>query len=589
MTRAKQFAVLSLVLLWSAAPTEAATKVFLLGGQSNMAGHQTGLPTTSPYNTALPDIQFWNYANNGWIDLQPGLGETTNDIGPEIGFGHTLADLFPDDDIYLIKHGASGTDLAVDWNPNGTGPQYNTFESRVNAALANLTGAGLAPEIAGMIWMQGESDANNAAYGAAYEANLTNFINTVRSDFSTPDMPFVVGRITDLTSYGFPAVAEVRTAQETVPATVGNASWIDTDDIALNPAAPGHYSMSGQITLGTRFANEITGNGGNGNNNGGTGDDGTVKPGTSAATFDVNSGSVGTNQNTVGWRFGVSETVTVTRLGCLNGVVTTGDSQAGVAHGVGIYDEATGELVAAATVTNGAAGGTDQWSWTNLATPLTLTAGNAYRIATHPNGDTWTFNNANHEVGSEILIGTDLAPGAALEDVPGSRVAAYAPGNTLQYPSELLWDVSVIGDGIFGANFQYESGTISGTRGVHATGTLSSGTAAPTLPGDNLILQGSDTLSGSYSGGSAPATWGAQPEDMNNGSMTPSDAAVDTLMAWDNVTGDFGWIVLRTRYGNEHTRLRYHGHSLLRRVERRARQPGRRNQIRPRRRYHRRR
>ena len=55
-----------------------------------------------------------------------------------------------------------------------------------------------------MIWMQGESDANNSAYAAAYEANLTNLITAVRSDFSTPDMPFVVGRITDLSIYGFP-------------------------------------------------------------------------------------------------------------------------------------------------------------------------------------------------------------------------------------------------------------------------------------------------------------------------------------------------------------------------------------------------
>ena len=105
--------------------------------------------------------------------------------------------------------------------------------------------------------MQGESDAYNATYGAAYEANLTNLINTVRSDFATPSMPFVVGRITDLSVYGFPAVPEVRTAQETVPGVVGNASWIDTDDIEQVPTAPGHYNAAGQIVLGTRFANEL--------------------------------------------------------------------------------------------------------------------------------------------------------------------------------------------------------------------------------------------------------------------------------------------------------------------------------------------
>ena len=75
-----------------------------------------------------------------------------------------------------------------------------------------------------------------------------------------------------------------------------------------------------------------------------------------------------------------------------------------------------------------------------------------------------------------------------------------------------------------------------------ATGTYITGTAAPTLPADNLILQGSDTLSGSFSGGATPATWGAQlPDGMNNGVMT--DADVLPLLAWDGVMDNFGWAV----------------------------------------------
>ena len=174
-----------------------------------------------------------------------------------------------------------------------------------------------------------------------------------------------------------------------------------------------------------------------------------------ATDFDANSGTTASNANTIGWRFGVSEDIEVTQLGCLNGVVTGGSARAGVAHNVGIYSETTQALLASAVVTNGAAGSTNQWSWTVLGTPVTLVASDTYRIATHPSGDNWFFNTANHAVGTEILIGTDLAPGAALEDIPGSRVAAYAPGDILQYPSDLLWDASVIYDGIFGANFQY--------------------------------------------------------------------------------------------------------------------------------------
>lgn len=181
---------------------------------------------------------------------------------------------------------------------------------------------------------------------------------------------------------------------------------------------------------------------------------------TLATDFDVKSGTQVTNTNTVGWRFGLTEDILVTQLGCLNGVVTpeagNDNSRAGATHNVGIYSETTQALLASAVVTNGGAGSTNQWSWTALSQPLLLSSTDTYRIATHTSGDLWTFNTANHSVGPEILIGTDLAPGAALDDVPGSRVAAYAEGNdVLQYPSDLLWNVSVIYDGIFGANFQY--------------------------------------------------------------------------------------------------------------------------------------
>jgi len=177
-----------------------------------------------------------------------------------------------------------------------------------------------------------------------------------------------------------------------------------------------------------------------------------------AVTFDPNSGTgVSNNFNTIGWRFGLTTDISVTSLGVLNGVFSTGNAQAGVSHEVGIYSEATQQLLAYAVVTNGAAGSTEQWRWTDLSTPVTLTAGNVYRIATYANGDKWFFNTTNYSTSAEVLVGTALAPGALPSANPGSRVAAYAPGtNVLQYPSDVsIWTVNDIDDGLFGANFQY--------------------------------------------------------------------------------------------------------------------------------------
>ena len=185
--------VLSLAL--SSISAEAATKVFLLGGQSNMAGAgaypggiingayvppEPAIP--APYNVLQTEVKFWY--NGSWINLQSGYGYQPGEFGPEVTFGYTLNNLFPNDDIYLVKYAESGSNLAVNWNPNGTGTQYNNFKSTVNSAINNLNTNHLDPVVTGMIWMQGESDTTVHAYAAAYATNLKNLITTVRSDFS---------------------------------------------------------------------------------------------------------------------------------------------------------------------------------------------------------------------------------------------------------------------------------------------------------------------------------------------------------------------------------------------------------------------
>jgi hypothetical protein len=243
----------------------AATKVFLLAGQSNMAGvggypggpgRPADQPCPLPYSTPQPAVRFWN---NAWVDLRPGFGCTSEMFGPEVSFGYTLHNtIFPRDNIYLVKYGVSGTNLAVDWNPNGAGGCYSVFRSQVNDAIADLCGPGLSAEIAGMIWMQGEGDAVNAAYAAAYETNLKDLIDCVRTDFKTPNMRFVIGQILpyyDTTPPG--GNATVRAAEMAIPGQPGyeNVACFKTDSLEL--AYAGHYGTKGQIDLGILFADQF--------------------------------------------------------------------------------------------------------------------------------------------------------------------------------------------------------------------------------------------------------------------------------------------------------------------------------------------
>ncbi|MBN1393434.1 MAG: PEP-CTERM sorting domain-containing protein [Pirellulales bacterium] len=247
----------TLLLTLAAAPSAAATRVFLLAGQSNMDGRASVANLPAPYDQPQTEVKIWDYwSGGGWADLEGGFStyNTGNLFGPEVSFGYALNELFPDDDVYLVKYSEGGTSLAEDWNPDGTGGHYNTLKTAANAALQDLVGDGLSPIVSGMVWMQGERDAQYADMAAAYATNLANLIETVRDDFSTPDMPFVVGRIT--TYYG-DYNAQVRAAQVAVAEQMDHAGWVDTDDLPLIVNNGGHYTAAGLIELGDRFADGV--------------------------------------------------------------------------------------------------------------------------------------------------------------------------------------------------------------------------------------------------------------------------------------------------------------------------------------------
>lgn len=261
-------------------------KVFLLAGQSNMAGHGDADDLTGAlagYLSPQADVNIWRSfqdegnavgSTNGWIPLAPEFGDFYNlrnsptfggrepSFGPEVSFGKAVAVALPDDEIYLIKHAWGATSLAGGWDPvagtssgvmtgsNTTpGLQYNLFTSTVASALTNLDNAGLSYEIAGMLWLQGESDAINASTDNAYEANLTAFIAQTRTNYGD-DLPFIIARINP--QWGG-ADSETRAAQQSVAEATEGVYWFDTDNFS-RPSGNVHYDTQGQIEIGQAFA-----------------------------------------------------------------------------------------------------------------------------------------------------------------------------------------------------------------------------------------------------------------------------------------------------------------------------------------------
>jgi lysophospholipase L1-like esterase len=265
--------------------------VYLIAGQSNATGqgYLKNLPRDFKIDTSVLLFNSGRpHLNSGaspltWRPLRQ-ASESPDRFGPELGFGNHIHALFPERKIALIKHAHSGTNLYAQWNP-GTdnndaahfGAQYRTFVETVDAGLKGLKTAGYVPILRGMIWVQGENDATEAAKAppespatrapAEYGKNLRQLIARVREQFDAPSMVFVYcyvlppgneGAARDLVRAGQKAVD----AASADPLSVKGAFVIPTDDLEQryqDPATPYpndhlHFGTAGILELGKRMA-----------------------------------------------------------------------------------------------------------------------------------------------------------------------------------------------------------------------------------------------------------------------------------------------------------------------------------------------
>jgi len=275
-----------LIFCWAASSLGAAQhfSVYLMGGQSNMSGSRfTTEPSELPANLQSPqtDVAFFSSVARPQIpqtfsltgNLQPYTDNPSNPsfnyFGPEVSFGRALADGLPNQNIAIIKYSADGTSLFNDWkadfsgNPMQHGDEgyhFTQFQATVSSGLsflAGLNGGGNTYEIAGMVWVQGEADANNDRLD--YLSNLSTFTSQLRADYGM-NLPFFFSRLSanqDFSSHpaGYSAV---RNAQESFAAGDTNAFLVDTDSLVVVQESFGklHYDSSSQVILGQSLASQ---------------------------------------------------------------------------------------------------------------------------------------------------------------------------------------------------------------------------------------------------------------------------------------------------------------------------------------------
>lgn len=258
-------------------------KVFILAGDSNMAGRaMTRLLRTNPARkkeyfrhlfdesgsfVVREDVWIKNLTEKG--NLTPGFGQTPEHLGPELEFGQVVGDYF-DEQVLLIKACWGGAHrLRAEFRPPSSGPpspdivndtlkELQTTNPKATRAEAEARGGVLyremvaeiqetlahleryfpayrnqGYEIAGFVWFSGWTDMIHANYSHGYSRFLANFIRDLRTEFKTPNLPFVIGQM-GVRGRSSPGTREenFRIQQASVadfPEFVGNVKVVATD------------------------------------------------------------------------------------------------------------------------------------------------------------------------------------------------------------------------------------------------------------------------------------------------------------------------------------------------------------------------
>ncbi len=240
-----------------------------------------------------------------WLSVGCGAGK--GNVGPELGFGWALGD-YHDEPVLIIKASQGNRSLAWDFLPPGSerfeadaktregevkphyfagykdrhlmwvkgtepeepthnwyaGKQYDDCFNAAKDVLASFDKnfpmwEGRGYEIAGFVWWQGHKDSGNPVHRANYQKNLVQLIKTLRSEFSAPNAPFVVGTVGfggfDGMSDEFKEIAEAQLAvdsernpfEKNVKTVETRGFWKSADESPRSQDF--HYHQNGEVYL----------------------------------------------------------------------------------------------------------------------------------------------------------------------------------------------------------------------------------------------------------------------------------------------------------------------------------------------------
>jgi hypothetical protein len=225
-----------LLLTSTAFCAERPDRVFLMIGQSNMAG-RAALEATDE----LPIEGVMLLDDKGqWIPATNPLNRFASDrkvigmqrIGPADGFARQLHQYLPRQSIGLV-HNARGGSSINEWVPGK--PLYDHTLERIRAAGIR--------RFHGVIWHQGESDAQDPVY----IEKLVALVENLRRDLHRRQLPFIAGEVfKDL---------PVNAQMHQLPDRLDHTAVVSARDLKVFDGV--HFDRQSQGVLGRRYAEAL--------------------------------------------------------------------------------------------------------------------------------------------------------------------------------------------------------------------------------------------------------------------------------------------------------------------------------------------
>ena len=289
----KVFTFFIIVVLFScnSSNQEDTWKVYYLGGQSNMDGYGFNDQLPDNLKKRIPNSMIFNgkrdnkgSLNGGigiWSPVEPGHGNmfqtdgVSNSLskmfGPELSFAKKMTS--DGVKIAIIKYSFGGTALYPgagygDWHPDQERINHlDNALSTINNAfdVADINGDGRLDRLipSGIIWMQGESDAEHSKGASeAYYGNLKNLINLLRASLRNEKLPVIIGKINDshMTSNGGPTqpfIKIIHSAQKKITEEDDCASYVTEIESYNFSDDAWHYDSDSFIKMGIAFAKAV--------------------------------------------------------------------------------------------------------------------------------------------------------------------------------------------------------------------------------------------------------------------------------------------------------------------------------------------